>query len=415
MSDNSRAASRSRGLLSNMGTYKISTASRLARSLTNPFAAYAAGFTLAIAVYSLGYSDLYPPLLLSLKWFLLATCAVSALLAYASSNSAHLTDAIGEHVGTQLAIFLAIMSVFALEVIVNRGIPLLLIAADADFSYRDFGIPAIHVAFVGSCYFFAVFWFDLYMLGNGRLFLGFSATALGTSLLIVNRGAFILTLMAIIIVYIRRRGLNRRLLLSFGLLAGVVLWGFGVLGDLRTHGLSGESIILSVGDASDKFLNSKIPTEFFWPYLYTSSPLANLQLNITDRLSTDTPSLYFMLEYLPDFVSKRLVPEASIVAASPLLVTDQLTVCTMYGRAFLLMGWLGLILGFAYFVAVSLVCLSLLKRSKYFVATAGVLSAIAFLGIFDNMYINSGGILLVLTALLLSRFERKPVAEDLLI
>jgi hypothetical protein len=297
------------------------------------------------------------------------------------------------------------------EIAASGGIPLLQIAQGADVSYRDFGVPVLHVAFSGFCYFFAVYWFDLYLTGRGRAFLVFSGSAFATSVLIFSRGAFIVTLIAMIGVYVQRRGLRRRLLAIFAALSAAVLWGFGYVGDIRTHGASGESIILSIGDASDKFRNSNIPTELFWPYLYISSPLANLQLNVSARVANDSPGLYFVLEYLPDFVSKRLVSDADTDASSPRLIVEQLTVSTMYGRAFVLMGWLGVWLSFAYLVAVSLICLKVLKNSKYLVATTGILSSLAFLSIFDNLFIVSGGIMQVLVALVLKSFERTPEIE----
>jgi len=114
---------------------------------------------------------------------------------------------------------------------------------------------------------------------------------------------------------------------------------------------------------------------------------------------------------LPDFVSKRLVPEDAVPATLPLRVTEQLTVSTMYGRAFLLMGWLGLFLSFMYFVIIALVCLSVLRGSKYFIATSSVLSALGFLNIFTNMYLFAGGITLEIAALVLHLFERRSVND----
>jgi hypothetical protein len=384
---------------------------RHARLLTNPFAAYAGGFLVALTVYSLGYSDLYPPLQPSLKWFLLSTCVICVFLAYAAAEMVPISSFKRESFGAQLAIFTTIMGGFIVEVVANRGIPLMLLVASADFAYRDFGIPVLHVAFVGFCYFFAVYWFDLYILGQGRSFLILSTVAIITSLLIVNRGAFIITLIAMIFVYVQRRGFDRRILFTFAAAAAAVLWGFGLLGDLRTKGATGESIILKIGEASDEFLNSNIPTELFWPYLYASSPLANLQLNITDRVATDSPALYAALEVLPDFISKRIVSEETMAASTPLMVTDQLTVSTMYGRSFLLMGWLGLFFSFLYFIVISIVCLKALQRSRYFVAAAGILCSLAFLSLFDNLYIKSGGIVQVLVPILLTVFERKPRTE----
>jgi hypothetical protein len=380
----------------------------LVRSLTNPFAGYAAGFGISVAVYSLGYSDLYPPLQTSLKWFLLSTCLICALLAFLAGSIVQRPILKKEPFGPHFRIFAVLLAVFVVEVVANGGIPLLLIATGSDFNYQEFGVPELHVAFVGFAYFYAVFWFDLFVMRQGRGFLVISLCMIATSLLIVSRGGFITLLISITFVYVRRRGFDRKLAIIFGALAAIVLWGFGLLGDLRTHGATGESIILSIGKPSDKFLNSDIPSELFWPYLYASSPLANLQINMTDRTAEDSPGLYLGLELLPDFVSKRIVSDEARAATAPLLITDALTVSTMYGRAFVLLGWLGLLFGFSYFILVSILCIKLLQKSKYFVAALGTLSAIALMNMFDNMFISSAGILPVFTALFLNIFERAP-------
>jgi oligosaccharide repeat unit polymerase len=379
----------------------------LTRSLTNPFAAYVVGFGLAVAVYSLDYSDLYPPLQLPLKLFLLFTCLICVFLAYATGRIAIQASSPNERFGTHAAIFFVLLTVFSIEVIANGGIPLLLLATLTDFNYKDFGIPTLHVAFTGFSFFYAVYWFDLYILGQGKKYLALSVPTFATSLLIVSRGAFIILLLAMLVVYIRRRGFNRRLLLGFAGIVAIVIWGFGFLGNLRSNDASAEGLIFAIGKPSDKFVNSSIPPELFWTYLYTSSPLANLQLNITDRTAPDSPVRYFVLEFLPDFVSKRFVSEADIAASVPILNTEQLNVSTMYGRAFFLMGWLGAILAFLYFVVFSIICVKILQRSKYFVATMGILTAIAFLEIFDNMFIFAGGLMPLLVAIFLNLFESR--------
>jgi hypothetical protein len=378
-----------------------------ARYFTNPFAAYAAGFLLALSVYSLGYSDLYPDLEEPLVWFLLTTCAISAMLAAAFAGNANSFEYGHESLRINLFIFFAIMTVFAAEVIASGGIPiLLLVSGAADFSYLDFGIPTVHVAFTGFCDFYAVYWFDLYISGRGRTFLALSLAASSTSLLIVNRGGFIITVVALVIVYVQRRGFNRKLIISFAACVGAVLWGFAFVGDLRTHGATGESIILTIGEASDRFTESNVPTALFWPYLYVSAPLANLQLNITDRVAHDAPALYFSMEWLPDFVAKRVVTEETIGESTPLRVKNELTVATMYGRGFLLLGWVGLLLSYVYFAFVSIAALGILRRSKYFVAASSILSSLALLSIFDNMYVFAGGITQIMAALLLFLIER---------
>src|ERR1700728_1139559 len=184
----------------------------LTRSLTTPFAAYAAGFAVAVAVYSLGYSDLYPSLQPSLIWFLLSTSLICGCLAIAAGKIVHTTPSARERFGVHLLIFTLIFAAFCAEVVAGGGIPLLDLSPDSDLRYKDFGIPTLHVAFVGFCYFYAVYWFDLYLMGEGRTLIFFSLSATSTSLLTFSRGAFVVTLLAITGVYLRRRGFSRRLL-----------------------------------------------------------------------------------------------------------------------------------------------------------------------------------------------------------
>jgi oligosaccharide repeat unit polymerase len=383
--------------------------SYLTRCLANPFAAYAAGFLLAMAVYSLGYSDLYPPLQASLVTFLLVTCVICGCLAFVVGTIRDTCHYGRESVEFHVIIFLVLAAIFVAECAYSGGVPLLSAAAGGDSDYESFGIPTINVAFIGFSLFFAIYWLDLYLLRYGRVFLALSLMAASTSILIVHRGGFIIDFVAAVFLYVQRRGLERKLIISFSVAIGALLWGFGLLGDLRTHNLSGETVILEVGKASDKFLDSNIPTEFFWPYLYISSPLSNLQLNITNRVATDEPALYMKLELLPDFLSKRFVPEDVVPSTLPILVVEQLNVSTMYARPFLLMGWLGVFISFIYFVIIAIFCLTVLRGSKYFVATSSILSSLAFLNIFANMYLFAGGITLVLAALVLHLFERRSV------
>jgi hypothetical protein len=65
-----------------------------------------------------------------------------------------------------------------------------------------------------------------------------------------------------------------------------------------------------------------------------------------------------------------------------------------------------------YFVTISLVCLTVFRGSKYFIATWSVLSSLGFLNIFVNMYLFAGGITLVIAALILRLLERPGANDD---
>src|SRR5690349_9701133 len=60
-------------LLTDTGTLRLSEYSFTLRSMVNPYFCYVLSFATALALYPLGWSDLYPPLSLSLIVFLLGT------------------------------------------------------------------------------------------------------------------------------------------------------------------------------------------------------------------------------------------------------------------------------------------------------------------------------------------------------
>ncbi len=63
----------------------------------------------------------------------------------------------------------------------------------------------------------------------------------------------------------------------------VLLYFFGVLGNYRMVKSSSNEYFMEVAEATDSFRNSRIPKEYFWSYIYISSPLANLQNNINEN------------------------------------------------------------------------------------------------------------------------------------
>ena len=76
----------------------------------------------------------------------------------------------------------------------------------------------------------------------------------------------------------QKKNIIRKLfvLVAFGITA---IYMFGYLGNLRSSN-GDPTYIPRASGATDKFLDSKIPKEFYWGYLYIASPVANLQNNI---------------------------------------------------------------------------------------------------------------------------------------
>jgi hypothetical protein len=86
-----------------------------------------------------------------------------------------------------------------------------------------------------------------------------------------------------------------------------------------------------------------IPDEFFWSYLYATSPLANLRLAQEravppQTVDLDTVSRYVARVFLPDTFAKRIAPGPT----PQYRVTEELTVGTCYYETYPLLGWPGM-------------------------------------------------------------------------
>lgn len=140
-----------------------------------------------------------------------------------------------------------------------------------------------------------------------------------------------------------------------GIISGIllVMYLFGVAGNYRTiNDLNTQdpkfdktynsNIILAIGGASDSFKSNIVPGEFFWIYLYITSPLSNLQYNITKNKPSFTLNgvMYIIIdEILLDAVSKKVDDLLGRKRRGADLLVDQLTVPTALTGSYNYAGW----------------------------------------------------------------------------
>ena len=108
----------------------------------------------------------------------------------------------------------------------------------------------------------------------------------------------------------KTKSINIKNILKSAAILGIVLYFFGVIGNIRqTQTKTEKTYFLRIAGATDKFLESGVPQEFYWSYIYLISPIGNLQ-NIVDHKADvfDTKNIGFFTatELLPDFISKRV-------------------------------------------------------------------------------------------------------------
>jgi len=212
-----------------------------------------------------------------------------------------------------------------------------------------------------------------------------------------------------------------------GIFVGLIsiIYLFGVAGNWRTiKDISSYSptfddsynsdVILKLGDASDSFKHNIIPNEFFWTYLYVTSPLSNLEYNVEKNSPSFTLSNAFSLftnEILLDAVSKRVDESFNIKPKKPDLIVEQLTVCTTLAGSYDYAGWGGMVFFMVLFSVFPLAYICLILKNPLGVIGIATLCTMFFFSMFDNMLILSGLTTQLLFPILFSFINRVKLSK----
>ncbi len=373
----------------------------------NPFKTYVISSCFVFLAYSLHFSDLYPPLSVDLLFFLSAAVLLSICLSWYFSSINGCFNKQQPRVRRDFTIFFILMTGFICEIAYDGGVPLYWIISGQLFDYRTLGIPTFHVFLVGFNYFFAVYWWDVFLLSRQRSYLYMSILSVAWAIVFVSRGAFLISMIAFLFAYGNRIGLRRQLLL-LGFLGFLILSAFGYLGDLRTSSMGSveENIILRIGGANKNFFDSGLSNNAFWAYLYTSSPLGNFQMTLNNYRGAPSPFSGFVLDFLPDFLSKHMVTQTDMENLIPILTTPELTVSTAFARPYVTMGWMGPVALYIYYAVFCAMVMLLSRKSRYFPALLAILATQGSLMFFDNMLVFSGIIGPLFVGMALVFFER---------
>lgn len=378
-------------------------------SLANPFGSYFISSAVVSVFYLLEFSDIYPSLSLEMALFLFLTSGSSLLLAVvygAVVRTASDPMVVGGAFKDKI-IFILITLGFIIEFVYSKSIPLIGLALGETFDYREFGIPTFHVLLVGFCFFYAMRWCFMYTSTKDRVYLLMQYGCIAFGLLIINRGAIVISLIGFVFIYLYSKP-DFRKMIKIAVLMVVIVWMFGFIGNLRfqSQEIFHEDPILRIGSASSSFEKSGLPNESFWVYLYATSPLANFQLTVDKaQVSWNYLSEGLILNFIPDFISKHLVDLNAVKVPTPELITPELTVSTAFAPAFATMGWLGPYLVYAHFVVYTLLIAVLTRRSQHHQPIMALICAQAALLLFDNMLVFSGAVGPVMIGLVLVAYS----------
>lgn len=372
---------------------------------TNPMWVYSWIWIFVIVVYNLHWSNYYNNLSVKLIFFFVVSFFLSFLGGYMLERKKKNKFKEIETSNYNLTMLLFLWFGYILEFLYSGGVPLILVLKGSFGNYKDFtGIPTFHVILASYTIFIGVYFFHQFVSTekNNKKLLLFLILSILPNLLVLNRGAIMITLISCLIIYLMKQfiiKISKVIKIALGIL--VVLYLFGQLGNMRNElSADNKEYILSLGGATDEFIDGNVPFEYYWGYLYIASPLGNLDnlVNTQDPNFEITKLPMIMFEFTPDFISNRLreiFNDGEVEDISNYLVVESLNAPTVYFRSYFLLGWTGIWLMFFFSMFSTIFYLFILPTSgQYYLTGFAILAAIIILNTFSNMWITTGTVLI---------------------
>lgn len=390
--------------------------------LVNPFVIYAATFGAILAIYQLGWSDVYPPLSHDLLIFFGATFLWAAPLAIIAMP---LLSAASEYKPGILPKYTGVLVVatFAGEVALAGGVPLFLVMDGAKFYDIEANATHLHAFVLWSVY--STIRFADFIYTYRPRYLLESALPVVFYVLMVYRGPALICLLSWVFVFLIRHGSSIRVkhaALGAAVAVAAVFLN-GLMGDLRSPGQE------SIGAPSKNFHETRVPKTVFWTYLYSTIGVANLQQSVNELEDYQGTLLEFVVaDLVPDTLARRIMPFVNdrlmtdgrsfqsrdqLYSWPQPLVAKGLNVSTIFGRAYGFFGWYGTIIMFVALSTLIVGYLVLIQWTPYFVPCLALLNTLVVMCIFNNMMVSAAMIPLLVLPLLLPPWGRRTNAAPI--
>ena len=183
------------------------------------------------------------------------------------------------------------------------------------------------------------------------------------------------------------------------------MYFFGVVGNIRVNRSWNNSEVINEMGYKNSNYPKLLPDEFFWSYIYITSPIGNLINTINNyQVSYDLED-YILKNIAPDVISKKFRMKKNI----PELLNPTLNVSTMFVESYMSLGLFGMYLIGILSIIFNIFYLFLLKKnSKYYTSGLAILTMISCFSFFANMYVFTGmSIQLVYPIILSIIYEKK--------
>ncbi len=375
--------------------------------MINPFFIFILAFLSVGIMYTFNFSLIYPTLSFSVVFFFVVAFLLMGLIGYWVSKKQMITfKKVKSNPQMILFISVAVVFIVLVEGVYSHGLPLTNMLLGRDSGYADFGIPTVHVIVMTFNAFLATYVFHLLLSNFSKFYLGIFFLNLIPNLLVVNRGMLAMLFMNFIWIFLIYLGKNIKLrhilaLIPIGFLG---LYAFGVMGNMRLNAsyqtgrtAFDTTTFMEIGKATPEFRQSAIPKEFFWSYIYLTSPVANLQKNIDHQqqekyTGTREVNGFVFNELIPEFIGKRITGPNHYEGRDPLQVTPELTAVSAFTGSYKWLGWVGMLLYLLYMTFFALLYIVVLKllSPHFFVSGIAILNSIFLFSFFANMLAFTG-------------------------
>ncbi|MBR0688873.1 hypothetical protein JQ594_23315 [Bradyrhizobium manausense] len=385
--------------------------------LANPFLIYILTFGSAIAIYQLGWSEIYPPTTRGLVLFFAFSFVVAGVAGWLVQPRVRSIRAYraGLLPGWAVAVPLAC---FAADLAYAGSVPLIDMIR-GQFHYTSFkGMPSLHVFAVTFGSVFSTIRFADFLYETGRVrwrYLGEATLPIIFLLSIVYRGPALIVLTSwvfVFLIYLPRIRVSH--VVSMVALGTLLLFGAAKFGEARSGNVNG------LGHATEAFHGSNLGPVAFWLFLYSTGPLANFQYAVsTVKPPYDLKKIpeYAVSELLPDAISHRILPRLGVSPDRNIPeFSDNFNVSSVFSRSWIFFGWFSVLTTFAVFIFILYAYIGVIRTSPLAVPSLALLNTFVVYNLFDNMIATTSiGIQIVwplLLGLLLKKrasFEAEPL------
>lgn len=370
---------------------------------------YSILFTISLVIvflYELKWSELYPPISSSMVVFLvimLISCYAFLIIFRKLFSEPTNTSKNFNYSKWYLIITIIIVALTLAEGFYSHGFPIF-----GTVRYGDnYGFPTIHfiITIINSYLTYALAIILFVNRVRVRMVKVCFALNLVCLLLPFSRMIIIVTLINYLWSYFylannshNKLKLNKKIVILGCLIIGMYI--FGLLGNYRTNvqvnnkkDYFDSSLIYQIGEPSTRFLSSKLPSAFFWDYIYSTSALANFQ-NITSypiMENENSVTKFVVTQFMPDIFAKNMMKDEYTNLRNSLTqyqVTPILNVSTAFYQPYYFWHWGGVYLMLLFILFFPLIYLLVLKElgDKYFIIGISMLNTMYLLLFFDNTF-----------------------------